>query len=91
MKAFLVSLSKAILKLAIDEALRRGLPKIYEKLDAKLPNMLFNSASPDVVEKEIEFAIRNVIGKPVTRGMIDVVTSLYDPVQNAKAIRRSKR
>ena len=81
--AFLISLSKTILKIAIGKALEKLLPKIFEKVDARIPLALYNGASPAIVRFEIEAAIRQVTGKNVSQDVIDVVTMLYDPIQNA--------
>lgn len=83
MKPLLIFLSKKLLRLAIDKALEQALPRIYEKLDVKIPSMLFNGASPNYIKSEIEFVIGQVTGKPVTKNVLDIVTTLYDPIQNA--------
>lgn len=91
MKAFFISASKLLLRIAIDKTLETQLPKIYEKLDAKLPVALFNGASPDLVRSEIEFVIGQVTRKPVTKEILDIVTTLYDPIQNAGRTRHRTR
>lgn len=84
MKGFFIFLSKLLLRVAIDKTLETQLPKIYEKLDARLPVALFNGASPGIVKSEIEFVIGQVTRKPVTKEILDIVTTLYDPIQNAR-------
>lgn len=91
MKAFFIFLSKFLLRVAIDKTLETQLPKIYEKLDAKLPAALFNGASPEVVKSEIEFVVGQVTHKPVTKQILDIVTTLYDPIQNAGRIQHRQR
>jgi hypothetical protein len=90
-KHFLISLGKAAIKLAIDKALEKALPKIYEKLDTRIPTALFNGASEQIVKSEFEHVIGQVTGKPVTKDVLDLVITLYDPIKNAKRIQRRPR
>jgi hypothetical protein len=83
MKTFFIFISKLFLRAAIDKTLETQLPKIYEKLDAKLPIALLNGASSSLIKSEIEFTIGQVTRKPVNKEILDIVTTLYDPIQNA--------
>lgn len=91
LKSILVSLGKALINLAIDKALEKSLPKIYEKLDTRIPTALFNCASEQIVKSEVEHVIGQVTGKPVTKDVLDIVITLYDPIKNAKRIQRKPR
>lgn len=90
-KHFLVSFGKALLKLAIDKTLEKSLPRIYEKLDTRIPTALFNGASEQIVKSEFEHVIGQVTGKPVNKDVLDLVITLYDPIKNAKRIQRHRR
>jgi hypothetical protein len=79
MKAFLIRLAKAILKMAMDETLRRGLPKIYKQLDVEMPQTLTARA----VEQKFAHAIANATGNKVSRETIELVSLLYDPIKAA--------
>jgi hypothetical protein len=91
MKAILIAISRIFLKAAVDRALMEALPKIYEKLDTRIPTALFNRASPVIVKSEIEYTIGQITRKPVTEDMVALVVALYDPIQNAKRIQRHPR
>ena len=91
MKRILFNLAKAILRSLLDETMRLALPKIYEKLDMKIPVALFNGASPKIVESEIEYTIGQVTGKPVTKEVVAIVAALYDPIKNAERTQRRPR
>jgi hypothetical protein len=79
MKAFLIRLAKAILKMAMDETLRRGLPQVYKQLDAEMPQTL----APRAVEQKFAHAIANATGGKVSRETIELVALLYDPIKAA--------
>ena len=79
MKALLIRIAKALLKLALDETLRRGLPGVYGQLDATMPQPL----APRAVEQRFTHAIANATGGKVTPQMIEIVGLLYDPIKAA--------
>lgn len=79
MKALLIRLAKALLSLAMDETLRRGLPKIYRQLDRQIPITL----TPRVVEQEFITAISNATQGKVSREAIEIVSLLYNPIKAA--------
>ena len=83
MKPLLIRIAKALLKLALDETLRRGLPKIYAELDAEVPKALANGAPPKMIENQIVHAIAKASGGKVSPGAVELVTMLYDPIQAA--------
>lgn len=91
MKTFLIALAKFLLRAAIDKTLMEALPRIYEKLDTKIPTALLNRASSAIVKSEIEYTIEQVTRKPATEDMINLVVALYDPIQNARRIQRHPR
>ena len=71
-----LSLSKIALKFAIDKTLEKALPKIYERLDTRIPLALSNGASPLIIKQEIDYAIRQVIGNNATPEMTNIVTKI---------------
>jgi hypothetical protein len=79
MKALLIRLAKALLSLAMDETLRRGLPKIYRQLDRQVPITLTSRA----VEQEFITAISNATQGKVSREAIEIVSLLYNPIKAA--------
>ncbi len=89
MKSFLIKLSKRLLRLAMDEALRRVLPKVYEQLDADLPQVMAINPAPVVVESVIAQAISQATNKRATVEQIQAVIGLYDPMR--AALRNLKR
>jgi hypothetical protein len=89
MKKFLIKLSKLLLRLAMDEALRRVLPKVYEQLDADLPQVLSLNPAPVVVESVIAQAISQATNERATIDQIQAVIGLYDPMR--AALRNFKR
>lgn len=83
MKSFLIRLAKVLLKLAMDEAMRNALPKIYERLDADLPQVLSMKPAPIVVESVVAQAIASATNNRATATQIDAVLGLYDPLRAA--------
>jgi hypothetical protein len=75
--------ARILLKLAVDRALQKELPKIFAQLDKDLPVLLFDKAKPLVVQAAITDAIEEKIGGIATRTQVAAVLSLYDPIQAA--------
>lgn len=90
-KAFLVRLAKLLLRLALDESLRRGLPQVYKRLDAEVPVLMANHAPPGKIQGAIASAIAEVTGHRVTSDQIEAVIGLYSPVAAAKNLLLSRR
>lgn len=88
MKALLIFLAKALLKLAMDEALRRALPQVYNRLDAEIPVLLTQHMPPSRVESVIASAIADAVGKPASATQVEAVLGLYDPIRAALNRRR---
>jgi hypothetical protein len=84
-----LELSRTLLKLAMDPALRRELPGIFAKLDLALPYMLAHKASPLQVQAVVTDAIEDKIGHIATPTQIGAVLGLYDPIKSA--LRNFKR
>jgi hypothetical protein len=78
-----LEISRALLKLAVDRALRRELPAIFAKLDMELPFLLVNHAKPLAVQAVITDVIEEKIGRTATATQVSAVLSLYDPVKAA--------
>jgi hypothetical protein len=89
MKTLLIKAAKWLLKLAMDEALRRALPKVYTQLDAELPQVLSMQPAPVVVESVVAQSIAHATGNRATATQIEAVIGLYDPIK--AAIRNMKR
>ena len=88
-RAIALELSRVVLKLAVDRALRQELPGIFAKLDLELPYMLASRAKPPEVQAVVTDIIEEKIGHKATATQVNTVLSLYDPVK--AAIRNFKR
>jgi hypothetical protein len=84
-----LELSRTLLKLAMDRALRKELPAIFAKLDLALPYMLAHKASPLQVQAVVTDVIEEKIGHIATPTQIGAVLGLYDPIKSA--LRNFKR
>jgi hypothetical protein len=84
-----LELSRTLLKLAMDRALRRELPAIFKRLDLVLPYMLSDKASPLQVQAAVTDAIEEKLGHIATPTQIGAVLGLYDPIKSA--LRNFKR
>ena len=84
-----LEIGRALLKLAVDRALRKELPAIFAKLDMELPFMLINHAKPIEVQAVVTDVIEEKLGRVATATQIQTVLGLYDPVK--AAIRNLKR
>ena len=84
-----LELSRALLKLAMDHALRKELPVIFKRLDLELPYMLAHKASPLQVQAVVTDVIEENIGHIATPTQIGAVLGLYDPIKSA--LRNFKR
>ena len=84
-----LEIGRALLKLAVDRALRKELPAIFAKLDIELPFMLINHAKPLEVQAVVTDVIEEKLGGIATATQISAVLGLYDPVK--AAIRNLKR
>ena len=91
MKLLLIKLSKVLLKLALDEGLKRGLPLIYKRLDAQMPLLIANNASPQQVQGAIASAISSVTNHRVTQSQLQAIIGLYDPIAAARNMLASRR
>jgi hypothetical protein len=88
MKTLLVELGRVLLRLALDRAVREALPRIYNRLDVKMPELL-STATPTQVKREIADTIVATTGKTAAPSQIEAVIGLYSPV--AGAIRAFKK
>lgn len=84
-----LEVSRVLLRLAVDRALRKELPQIFAKLDIELPPMLVNHAKPLEVQAVVTDIIEEKIGGIATATQINAVLGLYDPVK--AAIRNIRR
>jgi hypothetical protein len=81
-----LELSRTLLKLAMDRALRKELPAIFKRLDLVLPYMLSDKkTSPLQVQAAVTDAIEEKIGGIATPTQIGAVLGLYDPIKAAIA------
>lgn len=88
MKPLLLALAKALLQMALDRATRAALPKIFERVDQQLPPLLNEKAPPIAVELLVYEAVTTITGKRPQVGQVDAVLQLYNPLQNAIALRK---
>lgn len=88
-RAIFNRIGRALLKMAVDRALRKELPQIFAKLDMELPLMLVEHAKPLEVQAVVTDVIEEKIGGIATATQIQAVLGLYDPVK--AAIRNLKR
>ena len=89
MKFVLIELAKLLLKMAMDKALRKALPKVYAQLDSDLPQVLSMNPVPIVVESVVAQSIAQATGDRATVDQIQAVIGLYDPIK--AALRNLKR
>jgi len=80
-----LELSRALLKIAMDRALRKELPAIFKRLDLTLPYLLSDKANPIQVQAVVTDAIEVQIGRIATPTQIGAVLGLYDPIKAAIA------
>ena len=80
-----LELSRALLKIAMDRALRKELPAIFKRLDLTLPYLLSDKANPIQVQAVVTDAIEVQIGGIATPTQIGAVLGLYDPIKAAIA------
>ena len=78
-----LEISRALLKLAVDRALRRELPAIFAKLDMELPFLLVNHAKSLEVQAVVTDVIEEKLGGIATATQVSAVLGLYDPVKAA--------
>ena len=78
-----LEIGRALLKLAVDRALRKELPQIFAKLDMEVPFMLINHAKPLEVQAVVTDVIEEKLGRTATATQISAVLGLYDPVKAA--------
>jgi hypothetical protein len=83
MKYFLTRIAQLLLKLALDESVRRVLPLIYRRIDAEVPVLLSHGTPADKIEGTIASAIADATGKKAKAAQIEAVIGLYDPVKAA--------
>jgi len=84
-----LEIGRALLKLAVDRALRKELPQIFARLDMELPFLLINHAKPLEVQAVVTDAIEEKLSGIATATQVSAVLGLYDPVK--AAIRNLKR
>jgi hypothetical protein len=84
-----LEIGRALLKLAVDRALRKELPMIFARLDLEVPFLLINKAKPVEVQAVVTDAIEEKLGRVATPTQIQAVLGLYDPVK--AAIRNIRR
>jgi hypothetical protein len=89
MKHLLIELAKLLLKMAMDKALRKALPRVYAQLDADLPQVLAMKPAPIVVESVVAQSIAQATGNRASVSQIEAVIGLYDPMR--AALRNLKR
>ena len=84
MTHLLLALSRRLLLLAMDAAVRQALPVIYRRLDARLLLLITNNAPPSIVRGAIASVISDTTRRRATPEQVDAVIGLYDPVAAAR-------
>jgi len=85
MKPLLLRLSRLLLQLALDQAFKRALPGIFQRLDLELPLLLSNQAPPSRVKGLVASAVSDAVGHRATLPEIEAVIAMYDPIRAAAA------
>jgi hypothetical protein len=85
MRPIFLYLAKFFLRLAVDKALEKTLPKIYDQLDKDLPQLLYNNAPKEIVAFEISKVIAQNVKTAKYKPIVDIVTMLYDPAQASRS------
>lgn len=83
MQTLLLRLAKALLRMAIDQALEKSLPKVFGRIDAEMPVLLANQAPPLKVTGLIASAISDATGQKASKAQVEAVIGLYNPVAAA--------
>lgn len=84
-----LQLGRILLQMAVDRALRKELPAIYQKLDLQIPFMLINKAGASEVKAVVTDVIEENIGHKATATQVSAILGLYDPVKAAlRSIRK---
>jgi len=73
-------LAKRLLLFAVDESLKRALPRIYKELDAEMPNWLRHQAAPQMAENRIANITHFALKTNPSDEQLELVKLLYDPV-----------
>lgn len=87
-KPLLIKTAKFLLKLALDQAVYKALPLIYNKLDSEMPTMLTNYG-PKTVQSQMQTIAMEAVGKRVSPVEIEAIAGLYSPI--AAAARNIRR
>ena len=85
-----LEIGRALLKLAVDRALRKELPAIFAKLDMELPFMLINHAKPIEVQAVVTDVIEEKLGRVATATQIQTVLGLYESLLPPKALQKTR-
>ena len=88
LKPALLSFSRYLARIAIQQGVRRALPTIYRRIDEALPAAMLSKASPAFVENLIIEAITKATGLKPTAADVSGVAALYDPIAAAIPLAR---
>lgn len=87
-RAIALRLAQALLKLALDESLKRALPTIYKRLDVELPFWFRRAEPPNPTQilGVVASATADGLGRSPSPSELALVRLLYDPVQAARNV-----
>ena len=72
-----------LLRLAMDQPLRRALPMVFARLDGELAFWLQEALGAAAVQGRIAMALSDALGRSPTPRQLALVRLLYDPVRGA--------
>lgn len=81
-RLLLIKASKFLLKLALDQAVYKGLPLIYSRLDAEMPSMLMNYG-PKTIKGQMQSIAMDAVGKRISPIEVEAIAGLYSPIAAA--------
>lgn len=82
LRPYLIRAAKLLLRLALDQAVAKALPKIYAKLDQDMPTML-SSYGPKTMANQIQSIAMEAAGKRVGSTQLEAIAGLYSPLAAA--------
>lgn len=78
-----LKIARQLLLFAVDEGLKRALPKIYRQLDAELPYWYKAKTTPAQVDVRIADTMKTVLKAPPSSTQVELVKLLFDPAEAA--------
>ena len=89
-RSIALQLSQVLIRLAMEGAVKKALPKIFDDIDLTVPQLQGQGAGPIQLQSVITDAIESRTGRVTTPTQIGAVLGLYDPVKGAKKTRNRR-